>query len=245
MMEKILVHKFKDLRLEGATIINGFPTGGLVSTIAANYLIGALKLDQIGALDSEAFPPVSMIYANKPKFPARIYAGEESKVAVFLSEFTPFPSLARPIAGLMFSWAKEHGCSRIIAPEVIVVEEEARSDLEVYGVGSTDNTREVMKKLGIKRLVRGMITGISDVLLNEGRRIGFDVYGLVAAVKPEVSDARAAAKVIEVTAKLTPTIKIDVEPLYEEAEKIEKFIKRLREQARTATEPATPTEMYR
>lgn len=115
----------------------------------------------------------------------------------------------------------------------------------MYGVGSTDNTREVMKKLGIKRLVRGMITGISGVLLNEGRRIGFDVYSLVAAVKPEVSDARAAARVIEVIGKLTPAIKIDVEPLYEEAEKIEKFIKRLREQARVATEPVTPTEMYR
>jgi len=244
-MEKIFVHKFKDLRLEGATIINGFPTGGLVSTIAANYLIGALKLDQIGALDSEAFPPVSMIYANKPKFPARIYAGEESKVVVFLSEFTPFLSLARPIAELMVTWAKEYRCSRIIAPEVITVDESEARDLEVYGVGSTDNTREVMKKLEIKKFMRGMITGISGVLLNEGRRIGFDVYSLVAAVKPEVSDARAAAKVTEVIGKLTPVIKIDVEPLYEEAEKIEKFIKRLREQARTATEPTTPTEMYR
>lgn len=244
-MEKIFVYKFKDLRLEGATIINGFPTGGLVSTIAANYLIGALKLDQIGALDSEAFPPVSMIYANKPKFPARIYAGEESKVVVFLSEFTPFLSLARPIAELMVTWAKEYRCSRIIAPEVITVDESEARDLEVYGVGSTDNTREVMKKLEIKKFMRGMITGISGVLLNEGRRIGFDVYSLVAAVKPEVSDARAAAKVTEVIGKLTPVIKIDVEPLYEEAEKIEKFIKRLREQARTATEPTTPTEMYR
>lgn len=245
MTEKILVHKFKEMHLKGATIINGFPTGGLVSTIAANYLIGALKLDQIGAIDSEAFPPVSMIYANKPKFPARIYAGEESKIVVFLSEFTPFPSLARPIAGTMFAWAKEHKCSRIIAPEVITIAEEDAKDLEVYGVGSTDNTREVMKKLGIKRFMRGMITGVSGVLLNEGRRIGFDVYSLVAAVKPDVSDARAAAKVTEVIGKLTPAIKIDVEPLYEEAEKIEKFIKRLREQARTATEPATPTEMYR
>jgi uncharacterized protein len=231
--------------LRGATIINGFPTVGLVSTITANYLIGALKLDQIGALDSDAFPPVSMIYASKPKFPARIYADEESKVVVFLSEFTSMPDLVRPIAWTFFSWAKEHECRRIVAPEVFFVKKEIGQDLGVYGVGNTDRAREEIKKLRIKQLVTGMVTGISGVLLNEGRRINFDVISLIATVRPDMSEARAAAKVIEVIDELIPTIKIDVEPLYEEAEKIEGYIKRLREQAKSATKPTTITDMYR
>lgn len=160
-MAEIKVHKFKDMDLRGATILNGFPTLGLVSTIVANYLIGALKLDQIGALDSEEFPPVSMIYASKPKFPARIYADEGMKIVVFLSEFTPMPYLTRPIAKTIFSWSEEHGCSRIIAPEILSFREDIDHGLKVYGIGNTDRAREELKNLKIEQLERGMITGIT------------------------------------------------------------------------------------
>lgn len=73
-MSGIEIRKFKDIDLKGATIIEGFPSVGLVGTIVATYLIDYLKLDQICAVDSEGFPPTSMIYVTKPKFPARIYA---------------------------------------------------------------------------------------------------------------------------------------------------------------------------
>ncbi len=39
-----------------------------------------------------------------------------------------------------------------------------------------------------------------------------------------IPDATAAAKVIEVIAQLHPKVEIDVEPLYEEAEKIEVWV---------------------
>lgn len=89
-----------------------------------------------------------------------------------------------------------------------------------------------------------MITGITGILLNEGRRMDFDVITLVAEVRPDIPDARAAAKVIEVIDKIVPTIKIDVKPLYKEAEKIEGFIKKLREQAKRATEPKSAEDVY-
>ncbi|MDI6859370.1 MAG: PAC2 family protein [Methanocellales archaeon] len=242
-MKMIEVHKFKDISLRGATVIDGFPTIGLVSTITANYLIGALRLDQISALDSPDFPPVSMIYASKPKFPARIYADEKVKVVVFLSEFTPSPSLARPIANTILSWARENECSRIISPQGFPVAEYEGEKLEVYGVGSNDHARDEMKKMHIKQLETGIITGVSSILLNEGRRIDFDVICLLAEVRPKIPDARAAAKVIEVIDRLLPTIRIDVKPLYEEAERIEEYIKTLRAQARPA-EPTLPSPMY-
>ncbi len=43
----IEIHKFKDIDLTGATIVEGFPTIGLVSIISANFLIEAFNLDQI------------------------------------------------------------------------------------------------------------------------------------------------------------------------------------------------------
>lgn len=234
-MDEITIYPFKDFDLKGATVINGFPTAGLASAIIANYLIGALKLDQIAALDSLDFPPVSMIYDGKPKFPARIYGDEKSKIAVFLSEFTPLSYLVRPLANVMFDFIEKKKCSRIIAPEAMHIHD---GNYEIYGVGSTDSARKAIDKLGIKQISHGIIAGVSGVLLNEGRRRNFDVITMLAPVKPDIPDARAAAIMIENISKAIK-IKIDVEPLNQEAERIEKRIKNLREQSKVATKQST------
>jgi uncharacterized protein len=241
-MVEITIHKFKDMNVEGATIVDGFPTVGLVSTIAANYLIGALSLDQISALDSRDFPAVSMVYASKPKFPARIYAEEKVKVVVFLSEFTPTPHLARAIAKTILDWAIKHKCKRIIIPEGLSVSKPAK-ELQVYCVGSTDSARADLQKYQIKQLETGIVTGVSGILLNEGRRSNFDVISLFAEVHPEMPDARAAARVIEVIDKFIPALKIDVTPLYQEAERIEKYLKAIRSQSKAAA-PTHAPQMY-
>lgn len=239
-MEEITMYPYKEMNLKGATVINGFPTAGLVSAITANYLIGALNLDQIAVLDSPEFPPVSMIYDTKPKFPARIYADEKAKIAVFLSEFTPFPILVRPLAKVIFDFIDKNKCSRIIAPEVMPAEGE---NLEVFGVGSTDNARAAMQKAGIKLISHGIITGISGVLLNDGRRRNFDVITLIAQARPEMLDARAAAMLIGMIGKIVK-ISIDIEPLYREAERIEARIRSLREESKKATRLSSFQDMY-
>lgn len=247
---EITIHKFKNMNLEWATIISGFPTVGLVSTIVANYLIPTLKLDQISAIDSSAFPPVSMVYAGKPKFPARIFADEKLKIVVFLSEFNFGTGLARPIANKILQWAIENKCKRIITPEGFPCEEQSEhsdlsEDLEVYAVGTTDSVREEIKNLGIKQLDTGVISGVSGVLLNEGRRQNFDVIALLADVRPNIPDARAAAKVIEIIDRLVYGLNIDVKPLYEQAENIENYLKTLKSQAKPVVPPTPiPPGMY-
>lgn len=239
-MDEITMYPYKEMNLKGATVVNGFPTAGLVSTITANYLIGVLNLDQIAVLDSPEFPPVSMIYDAKPKFPARIYADEKSKVVVFLSEFTPISTLVRPLANVIFDFMGKNRCSRIIAPEVVP---EQVGTLEVFGVGSTDNARAMMGELGIKSITHGIITGISGVLLNEGRRRNFDVINLVAQASPEMPDARAAGMLIEIISRIA-NISIDIAPLYREAERIEARIRSLREESKKATKPSSFQDMY-
>jgi len=239
-MEDIIMYKFKDMNLKGATVINGFPTAGLASTITANFLIGVLNLDQIAVLDSPEFPPVSMIYDAKPKFPARIYADEKRKIVVFLSEFTPFIDLTRPLSKIIFDFIDKNKCGRIIAPEVMPADGDT---LEVFGVGSTDNARATMSKLGIKPISHGIITGLSGVLLNEGRRRNFDVITLLAQAKPEFPEPRAAAMLIETICKIIP-ISFNIEPLYREAERIESRIRNLREQSKAATKPSGYQNMY-
>lgn len=249
-MIDISIKKFKDVDLENGTILEGFPSVGLVSSIVATHLIDLLKLDQVCALDSENFPPTSMIYAKKPKYPARIYASSEHKLGVFLAEFTPPALLHRPIANTLLDWCKQQNCKQIIAIEGLPVKRECKQnsdnttiETKVRGIGSTDNTRNILQKQHIEQLETGIIYGVAGVLLNEGRWNDFDVIALLADACPDIPDAYAAAKVLEALNRLLPDIKLESAPLYEQAQKYEEQIKNLRKQAEPF-QPEPYKDMY-
>ena len=74
-VDEVEVIDFENIDLKNATVIAGFHSIGLVSTIVANYLIDALGLKQTGALDSPHFPTLSVVHTGEPLSPVRIYAG--------------------------------------------------------------------------------------------------------------------------------------------------------------------------
>ncbi len=110
--------------LKGATVIDGFPSVGLVSTIAANYIINTLQLEQIALVESSQFPSVSVIREGEPLNPVRIYAGEQvcqddkcNQIVVLISEFSPKPQLINALAKEVLDWMQEKRCDLLISPE--------------------------------------------------------------------------------------------------------------------------------
>ena len=268
-MDEIKIYELKRMDLRGAAVIDGFPSVGLVSTITANYLIGILQMEQIGILDSIHFPTVSVVRNSEPLNPVRIYAKTkmkegEKQVVVFISEFQPPPNLIKLIAGTILDWMVEQGCNLLISPEGLVIdrgeisgddedEEEGDGeggnnnieDLEAYGIGSTENARKLLGEFKIQQFQEGVISGVAGVLLNEGKRRGFDVISLLAEARPNYPDARAAARVIEAIDKILLHMDIDVKPLYREAEGIEARIMSMQQQAKTPTKKKAPIpQMY-
>ncbi|MHB8604158.1 MAG: proteasome assembly chaperone family protein [Thermoplasmatota archaeon] len=232
----LTVHLSKEVDLVGATIIDGFPSVGLVSTITANYLIDVLELEQVGIMDSKYFPTVSIVRNGVPLYPVRIYAGKG--VCVFISEFQPAPKLIRPIAEAILKFALAHKCRTVISPEGLVIDsEEENAEVSVYALGSTQETRDALTKHGLTQFGNGIITGVSGVLLNLGKKEGFNAISILAEANPNYPDARAAAKVIEAINVLLDQVDIDVKPLYSEAENIEKTLRQMQKQAAPATAP--------
>ena len=121
----VQICNFEKVDLKDATVIAGFPSIGLVSTIAANYLIDALNLKQIGCVTSSQFPALSVVHTGEPLSPVRIYAGAQpngQKIVVFVSEFKPKPNLINAISESIMNWANENNCKLLISPEGMVVE---------------------------------------------------------------------------------------------------------------------------
>jgi len=130
-MSDINIYELKKTNLRGATVIDGFPSIGLVSSIVANYLVNALELEQIGIMDSNFFPSISLIRNAQPLNTVRIYASERvrgndeedvDQIVVFISEFQPPPNLIKPIAAAILDWIQEQRCCRLISPEGLVIE---------------------------------------------------------------------------------------------------------------------------
>lgn len=228
----------RDVDLEGATIIDGFPSVGLVSTITANFLVDALDLEHVGSLDSPRFPTVSIVREGVPLFPVRLYAGED--LCVFLSEFQSSPEMVRPLAQTVTRFALDREAARIVSPEGLVRDDDGDDvpqegeKASVYGLGSTERARTDLAEAGIEPFEDGIVTGVSGVLLNLGKKHGFEAISLLAEANPNYPDARAAGQVIEAVAELLPDLTIDVGPLYSQAENIEETLRRMQKQAQAS-----------
>ncbi|MCI4371091.1 MAG: PAC2 family protein [Thermoplasmata archaeon] len=238
----------KDVDLKGGTVVAAFPSVGLVSTIVATYLITMSPMDQVTALESADFPSVSMIYAKKPKFPARVYASRAQKLAVFICEM-PLPmSTHRPVAYALLKWAADHGARQIVPLEGLPADLDSpvASSPPVWGVGSTDRARAELDKHKIQQLESGMIAGVTAVLLNEGRWRNADVIALLAEARLAMPDASAAVALMRTLDELLPDVTIDLGPLQEQAKALEEQLTKLKQQVRPLVQPEPiPSEMYR
>jgi uncharacterized protein len=269
--DSVRIYEVKRVDVEGAIVIDGFPSVGLVSSIVANYLIDTLGMEQIGIVESPSFPTVSLVRDGNPQHPVRIYAGRPpsdragrpaDKLVAFVSEFHPPPTVIYPLATAIMDLVQEQRCGMLVSPEGLVVDEPSAphsagpkgrgprlSEVKIYGVASTRKARELYIEPNMAVFLEGVVTGIAGLLLNEGRRRGFDVLTFLAEAQPDYPDARAAAKVIEAINAILLRTPLDPVPLYKEAERIEQQLLLIQRRAAEkgsddrATHPSTP--MYR
>lgn len=240
-MERVEIHELKEVELQRSTLIDGFPSVGLVSSIVANYLVEMLDMEQIGIMDSPQFPTVALVKDGVPLNPVRIYAGDSGggKVVIFLSEFQPHVGMIKGIAEAVLDWAKAKGCSLLICPEGLIVDrnEASGEEVHVYGIGSTPRAHGMLTEKGVRIFEEGVITGVAGVLLNEGRKRGFDVISLLSEAHPDFPDARAAARVIEIIDRLLLRMDLDTGPLYEEAGRIEEQLRSIHRKTEVLKRP--------
>ena len=245
-MEEIEIHEYEVVDLTNSFVICGFPTIGLVGSIASRFIVHNLRLRLIATFLSDYFPPVTIISNASPLPPVRIYAGDKKcgpdgkceQLVVILSEFSPPLNMLRPLANKMIEWCKENNCEMLLCMEGFNSE---RENSNLLGIGSTEKANKMLQKYNIEIMEEGMVSGLSGILLYEGKRRNFDVACLLAGVHSAYPDAKAAGKILEIVNKMLPEIDIDPGPLYREAEEIERQIK---EQIKKA-EPKTSQIMYR
>ncbi|MBT6644392.1 MAG: proteasome assembly chaperone family protein [Euryarchaeota archaeon] len=240
-----------EIELDGALVISCFPGVGMVSSIAAHFLIEQLNLKFIGGVQDPRLPPVCLIEDGVPLPPIRAYAGQPecnvkdcNKVVLLMSELHIPDKLVFQLVNSLFAWSESE---RIKAGLIIdafarkgvaggqklgnepMVEYEDTEAIDILGVGATEEVRKRLDSMDIPLIEQGVLRGMTATLLSEGRRRGLDLMAILVEADPRFPDARAAAELIKHLNTLLPTIELDEKPLLEEAERLEEQLVKMME----------------
>ena len=225
---KIIIKEFKEFNLEEGYLIDGFPSVGFSSAIATESMIQTSKFELGGIIDSEEFPPISIIKDSKPNYPSRIFINEDLKVGVFSSYLNLEQSLHRQISELMLEWAKKHKIKLIVSS--VAVKSNNKSS-QMMGIGSTDSARKKIEEAGLKVLDHGTIPGIPGMLLNKGSMTNQEVIVIIFNTTGKGPDFKSSANLCLTMSKLIPGASCDIPSLQKEAEKAEAVIKETQEES--------------
>jgi uncharacterized protein len=233
--QPFVIKTLKKMNLKGGTVIDGFATTGITNTIASECILHSINTQLIATIESSYFSQLSVIRNSIPYFPVRIYANEELKTSIFISEISIDPSLYFFIGNTMLNWAKDNECNLIISSSNIVnppqqTETISSKEYSITGIGNTVGARNRLKDSKISLLKNGTIGGIPAVLLNQSSELSIDVVILLVKIVEGIPDFRAAAELSTTISRLVPGVSCDVPLLLQEAEKIEKEIAKIKTQ---------------
>lgn len=232
-MNGLTIHEYGGIEFKNAVAIVGFPSLGLISSIASSFLAKELKMDLVAAVSSPDFPPYAIVQNGVPLPPVRIYGWERKgekkeesidydSVAVITSEFVPKPEMNMDTADLIIDWCRRNDVRLIITLDGIPqLSSDANS---IIGVGSTENARSMMKKYEIESFDEGMVRGLSGMILMKAAEEDVDVITLLGSARQDVPDPKGAARILVPLAKMVPELNIDTAPLFTEADEIEQKI---------------------
>jgi len=243
--------------LKGAMMVVGFPTHGLVGSVAASYLVHSLDMTLVAYMISEEFPPTVIMEEGVVSAPVRLYASKlvcgvdrsSDQLVVAIADIQPPVGMLNLLSRVLLDWAEQRGIQLVVAIEGQPIESEVRGDARVVAMANRA-AAPLLEKYGFSA-ANGVVTGLAGGLLLGAIGRATPVLCLVAQAHKDYPDARAAAKVIETVNPLVPLLVLDTKPLRDKARQIEAEVRKTLQQTREsmssmrANETEGPGEMYR
>jgi len=240
--------------VKDSMVVVGFPTFGLVGSVAASYLVHSMDMKLIGHMLSEDFPPVVVMENGVVEMPVRIYAtqvvcgidGKCNQLVVVLSDIQPPVEMLNTMADVILNWAEEREVSLVIALEGHPFREDNLSEAQLVAMANRSAT-PIFDHFGFAK-ASGMVTGFTGALLLSSVERKLPVLSLVTQAHKDYPDANAAAMLLEALNPLVPLLLIDTKPLREKAVQIEREMRKNIELQHTSIRNLTQEpggEMYR
>lgn len=229
--------ELKEKPKKGATIIEGFPGFGLVSTIATEYLIDHLDARLIGKISSDKMPAMIAIHKGQIIEPLGIFYDEKNNI-VIVRAIANVNGMEWDITDNLIKLAEEIKAKEIISIEGISSDGKP-PEPEAFFFTHDEERKKRFNTLNIKEIDEGIIVGVTASLMTKMPETTF----LFTEASSELPDSRAAAKVIEVLDDYLK-LKVDFKPLVKKAEDFESKIKQILMQTQEVSKQKEKKESY-
>lgn len=237
----------KHVNFKNPVVVIGFPDVGLVGTIAAHYIIEELKLEEIGHIESQSFPPIVIVHNERIQNLMQISGNED--VVVFTSEIPVPLNILDDLVDAITAWIAEKKAQiTFIISGVPNQNRLEMKEIGVYAVPTTSKAQEILNKKNLKVFDEGIITGMNALFLRKFFEEKTDSIGLLADTFLSFPDPESSAVIIENLNKVLGW-NIDTKKLIEKGEEIRlnarELMKKTKESLSRMHEPKEDTMMYR
>ncbi len=197
---------------KGYTLVEGFPSADLVSSITTKYLIEKLKMEYLGHFDHENTTPIVKIENGLPQQPIRAYASHKHKLICIISDQVIQKEDLKSYCNIVLNWAKKAKMARIVSIGGIIDNKNGA----VYGVANNKKNLEYLDTYKIQKIKEGITAGIGAQFFILEKE--FPIY-LILVPFTARKNYDAAAKAIVVLNKMYD-LNIDTKPLLEESKEL-------------------------
>tara|TARA_Y100000310_G_C20495188_1_gene721182 strand:+ start:252 stop:965 length:714 start_codon:yes stop_codon:yes gene_type:complete len=205
------------------TIIEGFPGFGLVGTITTEFLIDHLDVEMIGKVVMDESPAVVAIHGDHIVEPLGIFYNKKYNL-VIVHAVSASTGIEWKLSDIIEKLAKDLQAKQIISIEGVGSSMTKPGNERVFFFSKDKALKAKLTKLGLNPLKEGIIMGVTGALLLNVSKIPMSC--IFAETHSELPDSKAAAKVIIALDKYVG-LKINPEPLLEQAVKFEEKLKGL------------------
>ncbi len=217
-------------------IIQGFPSFGLVGTIATGFLIDHLNAKPIGEIYGKELPAMVAVHNKEIIKPLEIFYAKKENI-IIINALLNVAGLEWDIASTILKLAKDLKAREIVVIEGVASPQISEDPLAFYF--STKENRKFKQK-GVPKLNEGVIMGVTASMLSLARTVNINC--IFVETHTDLPDSRAAAKAIEVIDKYLG-LKVDYMPLVKKAEEFEGRIKKIIEKSKKSAEIAKQKQL--
>jgi len=203
---------------KSATIIEGFPGFGLVSTIATEFLIEHLEAKPIGRIKSEKVSPIIALHKGEVLEPFGIFYSQKYNI-IIVRGISPVKDIEWEVSQAIIKFSKDVGAKEVISIEGVGSDGKP-PEPEAFYYTNAKNRAKKFESIGLKKLDEGVIVGVTAALLSKVP----ETTCIFSESLSNLPDSRAAAKIIEVIDGYLD-LDVDYKPLLKKAEAFEKKVK--------------------
>ena len=235
------IKEITKMNVDHPILVEGFPGVGMIGTAATMYLTNELKMQLCGYVDSDRFPPFCTIHNGIPLPPARIYCSEKYNMLAILSEFAIPLAVVHETCSKIIEFSKQKEARMIYSLGGINLKVREEEIDNVYGVGTTLISQQLLEKNNVTVIKEGVTTGVTGVLLAECFAENYPAISLLTPSRPLAIDLMSAAAVLNVFCKME-NIPLSTDKLVKEGLAIENKLRDLMKNAKDAKERYTKIE---